>query len=305
MIFSTLSKQSTPKAFLIQCGEHRTLAALRAPGPTSCRLQIEQVVSEIESPDVREIIDRVFEELLSLLECLGLVQSHLRQGDLADETLALIQIIHDEANLLSKFIRDEGLTCAPMKQELIDTLDGISFAINHELQRVLESQQRTATPQGIVPVDIGELYGAHDLLTNCLQQSTVSLAMAFDSELVGTRLFNNSDRRYRQSLQLGEDLSGLLHLMQACEKDCDEYSFASLSAAIDKFRSESLEFLMYSDWQQFEGFCERIKLTEMSSMELEPLLQQFLCYVETLLGQVRMRSVLAHVFSIPFSGVAA
>jgi hypothetical protein len=62
---------------------------------------------------------------------------------------------------------------------------------------------------------------------------------------------------------------------------------------------------MYSDWQQFEGFCERIQLTETSSMELEPLLHQSLCYVETLLGQVRMRSVLAHVLSIPFSGVAA
>jgi hypothetical protein len=65
MPFSTLSKQSTPKASFLQSGSHRTLAALSAPDHTSCRLQIEQVISEIESPDVREIIDRVFEELLS------------------------------------------------------------------------------------------------------------------------------------------------------------------------------------------------------------------------------------------------
>ena len=57
---------------------------------------------------------------------------------------------------------------------------------------------------------------------------------------------------------------------------------------------------MYSDWPQFESFCERINLAGTSWLDLDPVLHQFRCYVETLLGQVRMRAVLANVFPIQF-----
>jgi hypothetical protein len=57
---------------------------------------------------------------------------------------------------------------------------------------------------------------------------------------------------------------------------------------------------MYSDWPQFESFCERIKVAAPSPLELEPVLHQFRCYLETLLGQVRMRAVLANVLPVQF-----
>ena len=38
----------------------------------------------------------------------------------------------------------------------------------------------------------------------------------------------------------------------------------------------------------------------MSSLELESVLHQFRCYLETLLGQVRMRAVLANVIPAQF-----
>jgi hypothetical protein len=61
-----------------------------------------------------------------------------------------------------------------------------------------------------------------------------------------------------------------------------------------------MEGLMYSDWPQFEGFCERINLLTAECPELQPVLHQFRCYLETLLGQVRMRAVLASGFPIQF-----
>ena len=109
--------------------------------------------------------------------------------------------------------------------------------------------------------------------------------------------------RYRQSLQLCEDLSALAQLLEACEQNLDECSLVGLSAGIKKFRNGSLEYLMYSDWPQFESFCERISLAGTSWRELEPLLHQFCCYLKTLLSQVRMRAVLANVLPVQF-GVA-
>jgi hypothetical protein len=147
-------------------------------------------------------------------------------------------------------------------------------------------------------VVVSRLYRAHDVLTNCLQQSTITLAMVFDAELVGTKLFNNSDMRYRQSLQLCQDLSELIQLVEDSQKASAELTLTALTDRVERFRSESMECLSYSDWPQFEAFCEKIDFSKTHSNELEIVLHQFRCYLETLLGQVRMRNVLADVFPL-------
>jgi len=276
---------------------HNGLLNLRVP-TTTCGYHVDHLVRQIPSPAVREIVGAVFEDLLRLLECLNLTERHLRQADAAPETFALFQIIHDEARALVKFIRDEALTSQEMNEEVAETLDGITFAINHDLHRVFENQQRGA--DSTAQVVVGQLFRAHDLLTNCLQQSTISLAITFDRKLDGTKLFDNSDMRYRQSIQLCEDISNLMKLVEACGGNRQRSTFASLTARVELFRNESLECLMYSDWPQFEGFCEKISLPEISSQELESVLHQFRCYLETLLGQVRMRAVLANVIPAQF-----
>ncbi len=279
---------------------------------TSCGFHLNQLVMQIEPPRVREIVGTVFADLLRLLECLSLIESHLRQADAAEETFALFQIIHDEARVLVGFIQEDGLNCPGMDDDLTDTLDGITFAVNHDLQRVFETEPHGATSENRsensnlksqisdAHVIVGKLYRAHDVLTNCLQQSTITLAMTFDPELDGARLFNNSDLRYRQSLQLCHDLSALIQLVETAEHEGFEPALSSLTAGSEKFRHESMECLMYSDWPQFEGFCERIQLGSTGAPELESVLHQFRCYLETLLGQVRMRAVLVNVFPIQF-----
>jgi hypothetical protein len=302
MILSTfISNQLTPAgSFSDERPVERLVVRSELPDHTSCRLLIDRVVSEIDSSEVQGIVGRVFKDVIRLLECLGLIESHLRQVDAAEETVAFFQIIHAEARVLVDYIREDGMNAAVMNEELIDVLDGIAFAVNHDLQRVFELDRRGLVEPRTDPLVVGKLYRAHDLLTNCLQQSTITLAMMFDPELVGTKLFNNSDMRYRQSLQLCEDLSRLLKLIDASENKFDDAAFSNLSAGVERFRNESLECLMYSDWPQFESFCERINIAGACWPNLEPVLHQFRCYLETLLGQVKMRAVLAPVFPIQF-----
>lgn len=306
MILPTLiSNQAKPTDSFV--GAHLTTQApivrQAKPDHTSCRFQIDRVVSQIESSQERQLIGAVFQDLLRLLECLRMVESHLRQVDAAVETFALFQLIHDEARVLVDFIREDGLSCVARNEDLVDTLDGITFAVSHDLQRVFETgahaQEESASNSPNSHVTLGKLYRAHDILTNCLQQSTITLAMMFDPALVGATLFNNSDMRYRQSLQLCDDLAALIQLVETAEQD--ETFLPDLTTGIEKFRSESLECLMYSDWPQFESFCERIKVPA-SATELEQVFNQFRCYLETLLGQVRMRAVLANVFPVQFGG---
>ncbi|MGH9872464.1 MAG: hypothetical protein ACRD9S_08360 [Pyrinomonadaceae bacterium] len=282
-----------------QIQQSKFLGALNLQVPrTTCGYHVDHVVNEISSPEVREIVGTVFEDLLRLLECLSLIESHLRQADAASETFALFQIIHAEARALVKFISEQALTCEAITEEVYETLDGITFAINHDLHRVFDNQQRGADATSQVVV--GQLFRAHDLLTNCLQQSTISLAITFDRKLDGAKLFDNSDMRYRRSIQLCENISMLLELVGGCAGNRKGSAFATLTARVEVFRNESLECLMYSDWPQFEGFCEKISSAELSTVELESVLHQFRCYLETLLGQVRMRAVLANVLPAQF-----
>ncbi len=267
---------------------------------SACRSQIEVLTREIASCEVREILNSVFDDLLRLLECLSLIESHLRKVEAAEDTFELFQLIHDEAAELVDFIQTHGLNRQIMNDELFDILDGIAFAVRHDLQRVFESEPNLQPSAKNAHVVVGKLFRAHDIFTNCLQQSTITLAMVFDPELVGAKLFNNCDIRQRQSLQLCDDIAALLRQVELAEVNKDGESLVRLIAAIDLFRSDSLELLMYSDWPQFESFGERIGLAGSAWSELEPILHQFRCYLETLLGQVKRRAVLANEFPLQF-----
>lgn len=268
-----------------------------APTTRTTRSLIDAVVEIIDSNLTRHLVARVFDDLLRLLECLDLIEVHLRKVESAEQTFALFQLIHDEASSLVSFIHAECLKPDSISEELFDTFDGIAFAVKHDLQRVFETTPGSTNANKSHAI-VGRLYRAHDVLTNCLQQSTITLAMVFDNQLEGTRLFNNSDMRFRQSLQLCNDLSQLMQTVDAAENGSSRDAFSALYEAIQKFRNESMELLMYTDWPQFEGFCDRFDTAD--DVQLREALHQFRCYLETLLGQVRMRAVLANVFPLGF-----
>ncbi len=291
---STLNTSSQTK--IVHSREDQKLAT---PDGNACRFQIRSVVRDIESPAVRELIDVVFDDLLRLLECLDLIEIHLRKLESAEQTLAMFQLIHDDARDLVDFIQNDGLKPELLTEELFDTLDGIAFAVNHDLQRVFKTELQTAALQNKTHATIGKLYRVHDILTNCLQQSTITLAMVFKPHLDGAKLFNNSDMRFRQSLQLCEGLAQVIQLIETAEAKPVETVFAALTDGVRKFRNESMELLMYSDWPQFEHFCDRIEIQN-DPLQLSDAIHQFRCYLETLLGQVRMRAVLTNVFPLGF-----
>lgn len=255
-----------------------------------CRLYLERLLDQIGPSRVRRVVGAVFQDLMRLLECLTIIEGHLRHIHTAEESLAFFHLIRDEARSLIEFIRSDALGCDQISVELADTLDGITFALSHDLRRVFEGENEGA---GELPnyVVLGRVHRAHDVLTNCLQQSTISLAVVFDKTLLGTRLFNNSEKRYHQSLRLCSDLAALRQLVQ--EFTDGNVGPGDLTAGLQRFRNDSLEFLMYSDWPQFESFCERIQISGNDVLASTPVLHQFLCYLETLLRQVKMRAVLA------------
>ena len=253
--------------------------------------QIDPLLASIESPAVREAVDDVFSDLLRLLDCLRFVGGRWLTANETEKTLAIFALVHVDARSVVESIQ-QAMNTVGVDENLYDTLDGITFAITHDLQKVFEYELKDAANQ---PPDmlIAKLVHSHGMLTNCLQQSTVSLAQVFDPNFSGAHFFNNSDARLQESLLLCRDLSDLIRGVRDCEARLDKTSKKFIIDRVIKFRDETMQFLMYKDWDEYERFVEAIALSMSDSRKLAPVLHAFRCYLETLVGQVKLRAVLA------------
>ncbi len=253
--------------------------------------QIDPLLDSIESPAVREAVQNVFSDLLRLLDCLRFVGSRWLPANESRKALAIFTLIHVDACSVVDSVQ-QAMQTVGVDKTLYETLDGISFALNHDLQKVFECELKGATDQPNELV-IGKLVHGHGMLTNCLQQSTVVLAQVFDPTFSGARFFNNSDARLQESLLLCRDLSDLIRSVLDCEATLDRSARKFIIDRVIRFRDETMQFLMYRDWDEYERFAEEIVLSMGDSQKLAPVLHSFRCYLETLVGQVKLRVVLA------------
>ena len=247
---------------------------------------------------MRVAIRRVFLDLVRLLDCLHLMESNLHQ---VRETLSLFDLIQADTLALLDFAENVALKTEGLTPALCEVLDGMCFALKHELQRVFE--ENLSEPQANEPSEVtrAKFTDAHRVLTNCLQQSIITLAQVFDPRLDGRQLFNNSKARLKQSLTLCKDLWTMINLVKRAQRTRDENSFAMVIDRVQGFRNTSMHYLMYRDWGNFERLSAELARAVKHESERAPLLHQFLCYLETLLGQVKLRGVLAELMPNVFN----
>jgi len=253
--------------------------------------QINPLLASIDSPTIREAVDNVFSDLLRLLDSLRFVGGRWLPANEIQKTLAIFALVHDDARSVVESIQG-AMNTGGIDETLYEALDGITFAINHDLQKVFEYELKDAANQPRELV-ISKLVHCHGMLTNCLQQSTVTLAQVFEPNFSGAHFFKNSDARLQESLLLCRDLSDLIRSVRECEARLDKASRKYIIDRVIKFRDETMQFLMYKDWDEYERFAEEIALSMGDSRKLAHVLHAFQCYLETLVGQVRLRAVLA------------
>jgi hypothetical protein len=149
------------------------------------------------------------------------------------------------------------------------------------------------------PAIYARVENAHGLLRDCFQQSLVALAVVFDPSFDGATAFEAFRTKLEQSLHLREDIWRLLCHLRRFESRPEKTAVAPLIERITLFRDTSLRFLMYKDWDEYDRFLDAVQ----SARNLEELLKTIhllATFLETLLGQINMRAVLAnHPFDYP------
>ena len=262
--------------------------------------EIDLVLQHIGNRNLREISHTILGGMLRYFNWLDRIENNLHKLDTLLESLSLLEVIEFEARSLTDFIDTRAIKLAAGNERLLDVLDGISYGISHDLRRVFERELVRGVTEQSIPIVYGKILHAHGLLTNCFQQSTITLLQVFNPGLDPARLFNDVELRLQQSLILCKDLSSLMRFVRLAQAKHDPDVLRSVTARILEFRDGSMQYLMYKDWRGYESLALEVITAVENNLDPKPLLHRFICYLEVLYGHVKMRAVLADEF--PYSG---
>jgi hypothetical protein len=263
--------------------------------------EIDSVIRLIENPELRLISQTILIELVRFFDWLARIENNLHKLDTLLESLSLLEVLEFEARSLTDYIQRKALkvSTACGNDRLTDVLDGISYGITHDLRRIFERELVRGVTEQSTPIVYGKILHAHGLLTNCFQQSTITLLQVF-KPIDASMLFNDIESRLQQSLVLCKDLSSLMRFVKLSQANSDPDVLRTVTSRILEFRDGSMQYLMYKDWRGYESLALEVISAVENNLDSRPLLHKFLTYLELLYGHVKMRAVLAENF--PYSG---
>jgi hypothetical protein len=262
--------------------------------------EIDSVLRQINDPQLHEISQTILTEMLRFFDWLTRIENNLQKLDTLLESLSLLEVLEFEARSLTDYVDAKSHAVAGRHERLHEVLDGISYGITHDLRRIFERELVRGVTDQSIPIVYGKIMHAHGLLTNCFQQSTITLLQVFNPRLNPATLFNDVELRLQQSLILCKDLSSLMRFVRLAQANGDPDVLRSVTARILEFRDGSMQYLMYKDWRGYESLALEVITAVENNLDPKPLLHRFLCYLEVLYGHVKMRAVLADEF--PYSG---
>jgi hypothetical protein len=262
--------------------------------------EVDLVVTKIRDPELREISPTILGEMLRFFDWLARIENNLHKLDTLLESLSLLEVLEFETRSLTDYIDTKAIQAAHGHERLHEVLDGISYGITHDLRRIFERELVRGVTEQSIPLVYGKILHAHGLLTNCFQQSTITLLQVFNPSLDAAKLFNDVELRLQQSLVLCRDLASLMRFVRLAQANGDPDVLRSVTARILEFRDGSMQYLMYKDWRGYESLALEVITAVENNLDSKPLLHRFLCYLEVLYGHVKMRAVLADDF--PYSG---
>jgi hypothetical protein len=253
--------------------------------------QLRAIIERIEPAEIRELVGGVFTDLQRLLGYLDSVKTIVRLGGSVEQAHFIFEAMRCEA-LAAAGGLDYFCACLDASDELSEELERTSFAVRHELRTAFGRMQPGSHDRADEAATRSHLADTHDLLRNCFEQSTVSLARVFHPGVDAAELFEDIRVKRDNSLQLYEDLNALLRSTRYAEWHEGAEAISLFSQRLELFRAESMQHLMQKDRETCLSFVDGFaSVRDRKSARLS--LHRFSCYLEILLKHVGMRSVLA------------
>ncbi|HEX4945874.1 MAG TPA: hypothetical protein VFZ34_04400 [Blastocatellia bacterium] len=254
--------------------------------------EITAIIKSISAPELRQELAQVFLEVFRLLRYLHFIGEDLREDRPLKRSLLIFSLIYSEIRALLEFIDSRILTANALDEEKRDMIDGSSYALRMELNKVFGKELVGFVNLRQAPPIYAKVENSHGLLRNCLQQTIVSIAQAFNPRLTGAEIFPDYQTFREQSKQLRADLWHLIMHLRYYEAHVEQAHDGDLIDELVIFRDGSMRFLMFRDWEQLERLYDEI-VAATTPDTLRRTIHLFATYLETLLGQINLRAVLA------------
>jgi len=262
------------------------------PGPLGPLESHISALTERIQPPLGKRLQHILTELSRLIKYLELIEQQVSEEAVPLKVNDIFRAVHERANILTKFVNVTADAVGEGDTNLYDVLKGISFGLRHELHRVYEDGAASLIGPDDSALPRGRAVRAHGVLQNCFQQLSVTLLQGLDPALDASALFEDFKIKREQSITLYGELTGLLGKVRKAQNDFGLLQSISLANTLSQFRQDTLHYLMYQDWAEFEGFIAEIVATHDDANGLVEVLRRFTAYLETLISQVAMRTVL-------------
>ncbi|MGE3465658.1 MAG: hypothetical protein AB7J13_01890, partial [Pyrinomonadaceae bacterium] len=226
-----------------------------------------------------------------ILKWLAVVGRMLESDEPLKPALLIFARVNEQIFELTSYINNRLERFENEEAEIFSSLDAASYTASIELKKVYSQELSGVARMRPSPSIYARMETAHSLLNEGFQQMLAGFARLIDPETDIVRLFPNFAAKLEQSLALRQELWKVVNLVQAAENDPEERKIDAMQDALRDFMKGSVQHLFYKDTETVERFVEEILVTKLNK-DLVPILHRFGAYLETLFGQVNLRSVL-------------
>lgn len=237
-------------------------------------------------------LEFILPQFARILKWLSVVGRMLRDDEPLKPALLIFSRVHEQTSELIEYI-DRRLSRFPDEgAQLFGSLDGASYTAALELKKIYNQELVGLVNVRPSPTVYARIETAYSLLNDSFQQIVTGFARLIDPQISTLDLFPNFRIKLDQSLLLREDLSDVLRIVKRAEQDPDQGVLDELKNDLGGLLGNTMRYLFYKDRETIERFGEEI-FAAGDQKNLAPILHRFGAYLETLLGQVNMRTVLA------------
>jgi len=233
-----------------------------------------------------------FVELNHLLAYLNLIKEDIERERELHKAILIFGSIKVRAETLFYRVDQFAVQVRAKHEDLYSALEGISFALRHELRRVFEGKILNLKGSGTNQFSRAEITRAYGILYNCFQQSTIVLAQVFDPVLDGKVIFEDYKVKHEQSVILYRELTLLLQKLRKIGEGAGILQKTYFINSLKQFQQETMHFLMHRDWEEFESHVNEVVQAYDEMGDLVPVFHKLDIYLETLLRQISLRTVL-------------
>lgn len=256
------------------------------------RLLKSKTLSTAEQSDL-DVILRRFSRILKWLSVIGRM---LRNDEPLKPSLLIFARIYEQTQEMIGYINNRLLRFPDEEAELFGSLDGAAYTASIELKKVFNQELMGIVAIRPSPTVYARIETAYALLNDSFQQILAGFARLIDPSTDPATIFPNFITKFEQSMVLRKDMWKILQSVRAAEHNPDKARIDRVNRDLTAFLHETLGFMFYKDKETVERFVEEILIAR-DKKDLVPILHRFGAYLETLFGQINMRSVLlSHPF---------